>query len=287
MFRWTNSEGLRAGTALAAYLSAAVVVGIVLFVLWQAWPALEAIGPRRFFGDPGWYPAAGAQAGQFNLLPMIVATLLCSLGAVLLAAPVGLMVAICITEFSAPAAASAVLALVALMAGVPSVVYGLWGLVVLVPWIAELRAPGVSLLAGITVLFLMILPTLVLGAVAALRALPAELREATTGLGFSASGALWRVLLPAARGGLSAAVILGLARALGETMALLMVTGNVVQLPASVLDPLRTLTANIALELAYASDAHRAALFVGGLLLGLTVLGLSMLASAAERRAPA
>lgn len=278
MLHWRSSTLLRAGTALAAHLSAVIVVGIVLFVLWQAWPALQTIGLGRFFGDSGWYPAAGAARGQFNLTPMIVATLLCSVGALLLAVPLGVLVAICITEFAPPTAARALEALVALMAGVPSVVYGLWGLVVLVPLIAGVHAPGVSLLAGIAVLFMMILPTMVLGAMAALRAVPLALREATAGLGFSQAGALWRVFLPAARSGLSAAAILCLARALGETMAVLMVTGNVVQVPDSLFDPVRTLTANIALELAYAEGLHRSALFVGGLLLALIVLGLSVMA---------
>lgn len=281
MSPWTSDRSLDAVTGLAARLSATIVVLVVAFVLFQSAPALESVGLARFATDPGWHPQPDAHAGRFNLLPMVVASLACASGALFLAAPLGLLVAVFLVEYTPAVAARPLNALVELMAGVPSVVYGLWGLVTLVPLIAAWKPPGASLLAGILVLFLMILPTMTLASVAALRALPLELRQAAAGLGFTRAGTLWSVLIPAARGGLWGALILSLARAIGETMAVLMVTGNVVRVPGSLFDPVRTLTANIALELAYAMDVHRSALFVGGLVLAALVAILVLLAERA------
>jgi phosphate transport system permease protein len=267
---------LGAVTGLAARLSGTVVVGIVLFVLWQAWPALQAIGLARFVMDAGWHPQA--QPSQFNLLPMLAASIAVTLGAMLLAGPLGLFTAIFMTDYAPPALARLLRGVVELLAGVPSVVYGLWGLVTLVPLLAAWQPPGASLLAGILVLALMILPTMVLASHAAIAGVAAEHRLTAAALGFSCGGSLWGVLLPAARGGLCGALLLATARALGETMAVLMVTGNVARMPDSLFAPVRTLTGNIALELAYAMDLHRAALFVGGLILTLLVLALARLA---------
>jgi len=159
-----------------------------------------------------------------------------------------------------------------LLAGIPSVVYGLWGLVVLAPIIRRWQPPGVSLLAGVMVLAIMILPTIALVMDTAIAAVPKPHLESAAALGLGRAATVFRVILPTAKVGILTALVLGAGRAIGETMAVLMVCGNVVQLPASVFDPVRTLTANIALEMAYATADHRAALFVSGLmLLGLIV----------------
>lgn len=275
-YRPGKDAALGAVTELAVRLSGTVVVGIVLFVLWQAWPALQAVGPLRFVTDAGWHPLA--QPGQFNLLPMLTASIAVTAGAMLLAGSLGLLTAIFMTDYAPPALARLLRGVVELLAGVPSVVYGLWGLVTLVPLLAAWQPPGASLLAGILVLALMILPTMTLASHAAICGVAAEHRLTAAALGFSCAGSLWGVLLPAARGGLCGALLLATARALGETMAMLMVTGNVVRTPDSLFAPVRTLTANIALELAYAMDWHRAALFVGGLLLTALVLALVRMA---------
>lgn len=280
MFRWNSDRALAAVTGLAARLAAVIVLLIIGFVILQSVPALQELGPARFFTDDGWYPTGEVAARGYNLAPMVVATVLCAVGALLLAAPLGLLVAVWLTEYAPAALGRPVEALVGLMAGVPSVVYGLWGLVTLVPLIAAWQPPGASLLSGILVLFLMVLPTVILATVAALRAVTPEWRMAAAALGMGPTGALWRVVVPAARGGIRGALVLALARAIGETMAVLMVTGNVVRMPDSLFDPVRTLTANIALELAYAVDLHRSALFVGGLLLAALVAALVL---AAER----
>ena len=285
MFRWiepattgepAGDRALRAVTALAAHLSGLLLAGVVLFVLWQAWPALEAVGPLRFVTDGAWLPAG--RPAQFGLLPMLLASVAVTVGAMLLAGPLGLATAVFMTDYAPAWLARLLRGVVELLAGVPSVIYGLWGLVTLVPLLAAWQPPGASLLAGMLVLALMILPTMTLTAHAAITSVGSECRLAVAALGFTGAGALWGVVLPAARNGLCGALLLSTARALGETMVVLMVMGNVVRLPDGLLAPARTLTANIALELGYAGDRHRAALFVGGLLLTALVAALVLAA---------
>jgi phosphate transport system permease protein len=161
-----------------------------------------------------------------------------------------------------------------LLAGIPSVVYGFWGLVVLVPLIGRIQPPGTSLLAGIAILTIMILPTIALMADASLAKVPPEYLRGAAALGLSRWGMIRGVVFPAAKSGLFTGVILETGRAIGETMAMLMVCGNVVQTPKSLFDPMRTLTANIALEMAYATGDHRSALFVSGLVLMALIVAL-------------
>jgi phosphate transport system permease protein len=156
--------------------------------------------------------------------------------------------------------------------------------VVLVPLIASWEPPGQSLLTGIIVLAIMILPTVALLTIAALEQVPLSLIRSSVALGFSPAGSLRKVILPAAKSGIATAIVLAVARAIGETMAVLMVCGNVIQLPATVFDPVRTLTANIALEMAYALDIHRSALFVSGLVLIVIVAGLVLCAEVIRMR---
>lgn len=205
-------------------------------------------------------------------------------GAVLLAAPVGILSAVFCQFYAPEPVAAAYRRLMELLAGIPSVVYGLWGLVVLVPLIARLEPPGPSLLAGILVLSLMILPTQALMADAALAAVPSSYLQGAAALGLSRWATVRGVVFPAARSALLAGAILQSGRAVGETMVVLMVTGNVVQAPSSLFHPVRTLTANIALEMAYALGDHRSALFVNGLLLLAMVVALVAAADLLRRR---
>ena len=267
----------------AAAAAATIVFLVVVFLCIEAQPALRGIGLLRFFTDPSWHPTGGPATGRFNLVPMIVGTLVVSAGALALATPLGVLSAV-FSRFYAPAwLAGGFRSMIQLLAGIPSVVYGLWGLVVLVPLIARWQPPGASVLAGILVLAVMILPTIALIADSSLAAVPRPCLHGAAALGFSRWGAVWGVALPAARRGLFTAVLLGAARALGETMAVLMVCGNVVQFPRSLFDPVRTLTANIALEMAYALDVHRSALFVSGLVLLAAVVLLVLAAEMAGR----
>lgn len=273
----------RAGLLLAALasVSAGVLLLIGVFLWLEAWPALRAGGWQRFVAAGGWHPLEQ----QFGMLPMLAGTVLLALGAVALAGLLGLACALFV-RFYAPARAAVPLQrLLEMMAGIPSVVYGLWGLTVLVPLIAARAPPGASLLAGILIVAMMVLPTVALLSDAALRAVPSSYVAGAYALGMSKTGTVLQVVLPAARGGIIGAVLLAAGRAVGETMAVIMVAGNIVQLPSSVFDPVRVLTANIAMEMAYAVGEHRASLFVSGLVLILIgALLAAMAAPLAQRR---
>jgi len=247
-------------------LLAAVIVLLILWFLWlESWPFIAS---GDLFNSNSWHPSES----QYNLLPMVLGTLVTALGAVVLAAPLGLAAAL-FCRFYAPQPLARIYRwILELMAGIPSVVYGFWGLVVLVPMIARWQGPGTSILAGILVLTLMILPTASLLAEAALEKTPEHWIAGAYALGLNRWVMVRHLAIPHAYGGLLNALLLQAARALGETMAVLMVCGNIAVLPSSLFDPVRTLSANIALEMAYALDTHRAALYFSGLLLLLTVL---------------
>jgi phosphate transport system permease protein len=274
-FRWHADRQLGSLLMLAAGLVASLLILVLLFLMRESWPVLRDIGATRFWSDDGWHPSEQG----YGLTPMLSGTLLTTLGALALAAPLGIASALFCRFYAPPAVARAYHRIAGLLAGIPSVVYGFWGLTTLVPLIARWEPPGASLLAGILILALMVLPTIALTSEAALAAVPETYLHGAAALGLSRRGSLLGVVLPAARAGIVAGVLLAMARALGETMAVLMVGGNVVQVPSSLFDPVRTLTANIALEMAYAQGDHRAALFVSGLLLSVLVLGLALAAS--------
>lgn len=266
---------LRVGATVAAL----VMLLIMMFLLVESWPALTGLSLIRFVTDAAWHPLEGA----YHLMPMLLATLLASIGALMLAAPLGLASAVFIVFFASPRLAVVYKRLIELLAGIPSVVFGFWGLTTLAPLINEWHPPGASLLAAVLVLTLMVLPMITLTAYTAFVAVPDALLRNAAALGLSRWGMIVGVALPAARNGIIAGIILAAARALGETMAVLMVAGNVVQYPESIFDPVRTLAANIVLEMAYAMDDHRAVLFVSGLLLMALVMVLSALAGLLER----
>lgn len=261
--------------ALAA--SAGAVAAILALILVY----LTAASASLLFADAGlwgldWHPSLGA----YGLLAMLAGSVAVSVLALLIAVPPGLVLAVWGRFFAPPWLGGVYRAAMGLLASIPSVVYGFWGLVVLVPVLNRWAPPGASLLAGALVLALMILPILVLQADLALDEVRHRHLAAAMALGASVSGTVRRVLLPSAAPQLLPAVLLQLGRALGETMAVLMVAGNVVQLPDAITAPIRTLTANIALEMAYASGEHQTALFASGWLL-LVLVTLIMLGARA------
>ena len=273
------SRGCAASTGAIALL-------IVAFLGHASIPALRDVGLTRFFTDGSWHPSATAATGRFDLTAMLAGSLLVTAGAVALATPLGIASAV-FRHFYAPRAlALAYRKVIELLAGIPSVVYGFWGLVVLVPLIARWRQPGTSLLAGVVILAIMILPTVALVADSALASVPRDYPRAAAALGLSRWGTIRYVVLPAARSGLLTSIVLETGRAIGETMAVLMVCGNVARMPRSVFDPIRTLTANIALEMSYAMGAHRSALFVSGLVLMVVIVALVTLAEIIEKKPP-
>ncbi len=269
-----TDTGLCWSLRMVAMIAALIMVLILLFLVLESWPALRHINPVRFFIDNAWYPLDD----QYNLLPMVTGTLYASSGALLLAIPLGIASALFMVFYASPPIAMLYRRLIELLAGIPSVVFGFWGLTTLVPLINQWHPPGASLLSAILILMLMILPTLALTNYAALTVVPKEYMQTAAALGMSRWGMIYGVVLPAARKGIVAGILLAAGRAVGETMAVLMVAGNVVQHADSLFTPIRTLTANIALEMAYAMGDHRAVLFVSGLLLLLLVMVLTSLA---------
>lgn len=272
----TSSRSLRdkvlnLALRISAISTIALLFGIVAFLAFEAWPAMTEIGISRFFFDSSWHPTYNA----FNLTPMLVGTLLTTAIALVLALPMSVAIAI-FSAFLAPrAVALSCRQMMIVLAGTPSVVLGFWGLVSLVPLINQWHPPGASLLAGACVLAIMITPTATLLIDAAFRSFPEEQCQAAESLGLSKSTFVLGIILPAQANAIYAAFALAMLRALGETMAVLMVAGNVPTLPSSLFDPVRTLTANIALEMAYAVDVHRATLYVSGLVLLAAVIPIA------------
>jgi phosphate transport system permease protein len=258
------------GSAVAAVL---IVFLIGAFVLFEGFPILSAHGLGFLLGRE-WAPLQGI----FGVFPMIVGTFYATFGALILSVPVGLACAVYLAEYAPRWFAELIRPAVLLLAGIPSVVYGFFGVVVLVPFIMNrFGGWGFSLLAASVVLALMILPTMIGISEDAIRSVPRSYKEGSLALGATHWQTVKKVMLPAARSGITAAVVLSLGKAAGETMAVLMVAGNVAAIPTSILDPLRTLTANVALEMGYAFGDHTRALFASGVLLLLIVILLNTL----------
>jgi phosphate transport system permease protein len=255
---------------LAAFSTFAVIVLILGFLVRESWPALSRVAPGRFLSDPSWHPTEGL----YNLGPMLAGTLLTSAGALALAVPLGVASALFGRYYAPSGVARLHASLIELLAGIPSVVFGFWGLTTLAPLVNQWHPPGTSLFTGILILALMILPTVALTMSGTLAAVPAAYEHGAAALGLSRWTTIRGIVLPSVRTGLATSVMLAAGRAAGETMAVLMVCGNVVRMPTGLFDPVRTLTANIALEMAYALGNHRAVLFVSGLVLMVLVLAL-------------
>ena len=267
---------LRWVLGLATTAAALVVVVIAVFVVRESWSAAGRIGLGRFVTDGSWHPTEGV----YGMWPMAVASVATMGGALLLAGPLGVVSALFCRWYAPRPVAAVYRRVVELLAGVPSVVFGFWGLVTLVPLLAKWEPPGASLLAGVLIVGLMVLPTVALLSEAAIGAVGEDVVKGGAALGLGRAAVLRRVVLPAAGSGIVTACLLAAGRAVGETMAVLMVCGNVVQVPGSVFDPVRTLTANIALEMAYAMQDHRSVLFVSAAVLLVLVTGLVLMAEA-------
>lgn len=271
-------EGLLLAIALSSILALAL---IALFIVWAGMPILITQGPLNFILGRHWIPSKGL----FGILPMIVGSFWVTLGALLIGVPLGLACAIFLAEFAPGPLATIIRPAVQLLAGIPSVIYGFLGLTILVPWIREyLGGPGLSILASSIILGVMILPSVIAISEDAIRAVPREYRDGALALGVTQWQAIATVVLPAARSGILASIILGMGRAIGETMAVIMVVGNAAQIPRSLLDPARTLTSNIGIEMAYASGEHRQALFATGVVLLVVIMVLTATANLFGRR---
>ncbi|MFA6075524.1 MAG: phosphate ABC transporter permease subunit PstC [Negativicutes bacterium] len=247
--------------ALTAFASLLVIIA---FLLIKGLPAIGKIGLWDFLTGSDWNPSNNL----FGILPMIAATLLSSAGALIISVVIGVLTAVYLAELANAAVARWLRFAIELLAGIPSVVFGFFGLIIIVPFIDRIAGGGGnSLLAAIIILSMMILPTIVSISEVSLRAVPREYKEGSLALGATRIQTIFRVLLPAAGSGVAAAVMLGLGRAIGETMAVILVSGNSPIMPGSIFDRVRTMTANIALEMGYASGLQQEALFATGVVL--------------------
>jgi phosphate transport system permease protein len=264
--------------ALSA-LSALALITIFIFV--EGVPLIAKVGFFNFIFGMKWAPTLG----QYGIFPMIVGTVLVTLGAIILGVPVALCCSIFLAEFAPRKLSNLVRPAIQLLAGIPSVVFGFWGLIFIVPAIRNyLGGPGLSILAGSIILAIMILPTIISISEVSLLSLPPLLKEGAFALGATHWQTIRSVLVPAAKSGILASIILGIGRAVGETMAVIMVLGNAVALPSSILDPARTLTTNIGIEMGYASGDHQKALFATGIVLLVIIMILNSMAQYAIRR---
>ena len=261
-----------------AFSAVASLLLIAVFIFKEGLPFMCKVGLRDFLFASNWDP----QAGKFGIYPMIVASLWVTFGAMLIGAPLGVAGAIFLNEFVPKSVMRIIKPTIELLAGIPSVVFGFLGVMVLAPWIrASLGGPGLSVLAASVILGIMVLPTVISISTDAIGAVPNSYREGALALGATRWQSVHMVTIKAARSGIIASIILAMGRALGETMAVIMVAGNTVKIPHAVTDPVRTLTANIALEMANATGMAREALFATGIVLFVVIMVLNGIAISA------
>jgi phosphate ABC transporter permease protein PstC len=285
MTRLERSEKLiRLALLLVAFSAVSVLLVITVFIFGEGTPVMFRYGFREFLLSQDWFPLEKS----FGLLPMIIGSLFVTAGALVIGVPFGLACAVVLTEFSSKRLRHILKPIIELLAGIPSVVYGFIGVIILVPFIRDnLGGPGLSVLAASIILGIMILPTIISISIDSLEAVPRTYREGSIALGATRWQTTRMVMFPAAKSGIIASIILGMGRAVGETMAVIMIAGNAATIPGSLLDPVRTLTSNIALEMGYAAGEHREALFATGVILFIIIMVLNTIANlTSKRRAP-
>ncbi|HAG09879.1 MAG TPA: phosphate ABC transporter permease subunit PstC [Desulfotomaculum sp.] len=267
---------------VCATISLLILFLIVIFILKEGFPAFTNIGLAKFLFGTEW----SLKEEEFSILPLIIGSILATLGTVVMATPLSIACAVFLSEVAPRRISSLLRQAIEVLAGIPSVVYGLVGMIMLVPIIRQLGGSGYSLLAGIVVLTIMVLPTMVTITEDSLRAVPVSYKEAALALGATQWQAIWMVLLPAARSGITAAFILGMARAIGETMAVYMVIGNAFAIPRTLLDPSRTLTSHIVGQIleSAAGSLHLSALFAVGIVLVVFILVFNSIAFLIRRK---
>lgn len=260
--------------ALCAAISILAIILITVFIFAKGLPLIFKTGLGDFLLEMKWSPSRGS----FGIATMFVGSIIITLLSLFWAVPLGITVAIFMAEVAPRRVGKILGSLVELLAGIPSVVYGFFGLIVIVPFIRDyLGGNGLSVLAGGLVLGVMILPTIINISRDSIIAVPGEYKEGSLALGASHYQSIRRVILPAARSGIITAVVLGMGRAIGETMAVVMVTGNSTIIPDGLLSPTRTMTSNIVLEMGYAVGDHQAALFATGAVLFIFIVILNLI----------
>ena len=266
---------------ISACVSIIAVVVICVFLFVNGVPAMAEIGFFDFLLGETWRPTSGL----YGIMPMILGSIYVTAGAIIVGVPLGLLTAVFMAYFCPPKLYKVLKPAVELMAGIPSVVYGFFGLVVMVPLVrTTLGGRGTSMLTASLLLGIMILPTIIGVSESAIRAVPRSYYEGSLALGATKERSVFFSVLPAAKSGVLAAVVLGIGRAIGETMAVIMVAGNQARMPGGLLEGVRTLTANIVMEMGYAQDLHREALIATTVVLFVFILIINLSLSLLRKR---
>ena len=277
-----KEQGMKIVFMVAACVSVLAVFLICLFLFASGIPAIGEIGPLKFLFGTSWKPSNNL----YGIFPMIVASIYVTGGAILVGVPIALFTSVFMARYCPKKIYKPLKSGIELMAGVPSIVYGFFGLVVMVPLIRNtFGGTGTSWLAASLLLGIMILPTIIGPTESALRSVPESYYEGSLALGATKERSIFRVMIPAAKSGILAAVVLGIGRAIGETMAVIMVAGNQARMPEGILKGLRTMTANIVTEMGYATGLHREALIATGVVLFVFILIINLSLSLLNRRA--
>lgn len=268
---------------LCACMSIVAVVLICYFLFANGIPAMKEIGFGNFLLGTEWSPKNSP--ASYGILPMIIGSLCVTIGAIIIGVPIGVLTATFLARFCPKRLHSLLEPMVQLMAGIPSIIYGFFGLVVLVPLMRQIPGcTGVSLLAAAILLGIMILPTVINLSESAIRAVPESYYEGSLALGATHERSVFYAVLPAAKSGIMAAIVLGIGRAIGETMAVIMVAGNQARIPTGLLKGVRTMTANIVLEMGYATGLHREALIATGVVLFIFILIINISFAVMKRK---
>ncbi|MBP7090197.1 MAG: phosphate ABC transporter permease subunit PstC, partial [Syntrophorhabdaceae bacterium] len=274
-YRFNKEHLVRAILTVFALSSLLFLFLIFIFILFEGLPLFLKIGLNKIILGFKWAPTKDS----FGIFPMVVSSFLVTFGALVIGAPLGLSCAIYLSEYSGKKTKMFLKPALELLAGIPSVVYGFLGVIYIVPLVRNyLGGSGFSLLSTSIVLGVMILPTIISISFDAIVSVPKTYREGSFAMGATKWQTIYKVIIPSAKSGILASFILGMGRAIGETMAVIMIAGNALKIPTSILDPLRTLTGNIALELAYATGDHRLSLFSTGVVLLVIIMILNYIA---------
>lgn len=288
-----KEKGMRLVFLIAACVSILAVALICVFLFANGIPAIGKIGPLKFLRGETWRPSNEI----FGIFPMIMGSIYVTAGAILIGVPIAILTSVFLAKYCPKKIYRPLKSATELMAGVPSIVYGFFGLVLIVPMVRDfshflvevtgnkyLNSNGSSMLTASILLGIMILPTIIGVTESAIRSIPDSYYEGSLALGATHERTIFRVILPAAKSGILAGVVLGIGRAIGETMAVIMVAGNQARMPDGLLKGVRTMTANIVIEMGYATDLHREALIATGVVLFVFILIINLCLSVLNRR---
>ena len=268
---------------ISAIMSIVAVLLICVFLFANGIPAMGKIGLFDFLLGTDWAPSDTPQS--FGILPMILGSIYITIGAVVIGVPIGVLTAVYMATSCGKRAYKILKPSIELLAGIPSIVYGFFGIVIIVPMVRFMfGGNGLNIISASILLGIMILPTVISISEAAIKAVPDSYYEGSIALGISHQKSVFLIMLPAAKSGIFTAIVLGIGRAIGETMAVIMVAGNQARIPSDIFDGVRTLTANIVLEMGYATDLHREALIATGVVLFIFILLINLTFALIKRR---